>query len=156
MKATARLSPSKSKFSAILLETLTAIFIILWIYTGITKLIDFRSATWQMMTNPIFRDIPWAGVWVGPSLELVAALLLVIKSTRTIGFYLSFALMLFFTFYVGYLMIFLPNLPCTCGGIISSLTWGQHLAMNIVLTILAFIGVLFQRRRNRFSTKVNA
>lgn len=155
MKATARLNPSKSKIPGVLLETLTAIFIILWIYTGITKLIDFRSTTWQMVVNPIFRNIPWAAVWVGPALELIAAILLVIKRTRTLGFYLSFVLMLFFTFYVGYLMFFLPNLPCTCGGVISSLTWGQHLAMNIVLTILAFLGIRIQRKRNKLFTKEN-
>ncbi len=138
---------SNSKYVFIYLEAVTAIFIILWIYTGISKLIDWRSVSLQMMTNPIFKGMPKLATFGGPVLELCLAILLVFKRTRLLGFYLSFVLMSFFTFYVSYLMIYLPTLPCSCGGVISSLNWTQHLVMNILLTIISVSAIILYRKR---------
>lgn len=152
MKAIIRAnSISKGRFSGMLLEFITAVLIVLWIYVGITKLIDHRSVVWQMSTNPVFKSIPILAAFGGPILELIIALLLVIKKTRLIGLYASFILMFFFTVYVTYLMLYLPNLPCSCGGIISELNWQQHLILNILLTILSLVAIILLRKKRRSS-----
>lgn len=130
-------------------ELITAIFIILWLYVGITKLIDYRSFEIQMSISPIFHKSAKLVTFGVPLLEILVGFSLIAKKTRIIGYYLSFVLMIIFTIYVAYLMIFIPNLPCSCGGIISSLGWTQHLILNITLTILALIYIITFHRRQR-------
>jgi uncharacterized membrane protein YjjP (DUF1212 family) len=42
-------------------------------------------------------------------------------------------------------MIFNKELPCSCGGIISLLSWGGHLVFNSVFILLAFAGVMLEK-----------
>jgi hypothetical protein len=40
------------------------------------------------------------------------------------------------------------NLPCSCGGIISKLSWKQHIIFNLFFIVLSVIGIRFQKRMN--------
>jgi putative oxidoreductase len=149
MKLALKLSQISSfKYSNAIKEGLTAIFIILWLYVGITKLIDFRSMYLQMNLSPFafFRNFD-NEIAVGiPSIEILIGIILILKKTRLVGFYASFVLMIIFTAYVVFLMIKMPKLPCTCGGIISQLNWTQHLILNIALTFVALFGIALHRK----------
>jgi len=35
------------------------------------------------------------------------------------------------------------RIPCSCGGIIAKLSWGQHLVFNLIFLGLALIGFMF-------------
>jgi hypothetical protein len=67
--------------------------------------------------------------------------------TRKLGLYISLGLMMAFTGYISYMMIFIPDLPCSCGGVISKMTWGQHLIFNVFFMLLALTGILLNRKR---------
>lgn len=146
------LSPSFSKTNRarrIVVEVIVAILLVIWLNTGISKLIDYPSFRMQMNLSPLFRNYANFVAFMGPFLEIVLAALLILKRTRLLGLIGSFLLMLFFTGYVIYLMKVLPTLPCNCGGIATFLNWPQHLILNIVLTILAFVGIILLRKSNR-------
>jgi hypothetical protein len=83
---------------------------------------------------------------VVPALELLVACLLVVPGTRKWGLYGSFALMAGFTLYVGYLLAFADDLPCSCGGVIQQMTWGQHLLFNIFFTVIAWTGIRLYKK----------
>lgn len=143
-------------FKQISIEVIVAILLIIWIYTGISKLADIFSFRIQLLNSPIFKDHAKLVSIVGPTLELVVAALLIIRKTRLLGMYASMLLMLFFSYYVYYLMVNLPTLPCSCGGIIAALSWPQHLAFNIVLFVLSLIGIILlstNKRNKKFSNK---
>ncbi|MFI8378863.1 MauE/DoxX family redox-associated membrane protein [Leeuwenhoekiella sp. NPDC079379] len=74
------------------------------------------------------------------SLKYSLAALLLVSKTRRLGLLGSAVLMSVFTVYIAGMMLFIPELPCSCGGIINDLTWSQHLLFNLVFTALAIYG----------------
>ena len=87
--------------------------------------------------------------WAIPVSELCITLLLLLHSMRLLAFALSLGLMLVFTYYVVYVLSYAQQLPCSCGGVIQSFTWQQHLVFNICLLLLAAAAVVFQFRVNK-------
>ncbi|MBO9154838.1 MauE/DoxX family redox-associated membrane protein [Chitinophaga sp. GCM10012297] len=127
-------------------EAIVAILLIVWLHTSVSKLMDFGGLQIQMRQSPVFYKNANLAAIVGPSLEILLSILLIIKRTRVVGLFGSFLLMVFFTWYVAYLMVTMPHLPCSCGGIVGWLNWSQHLALNIFLTIISLIGFFLQRK----------
>lgn len=141
------------KFNKILIEVIVAVLLIVFLHTAISKLLAFSSFRIQMFQSPVFQKIPLLAAITGPSLEITAAALLIFRRTRMPGFILSFCLMAFFTWYVWYLMTTMPHLPCSCGGVVSWLNWPQHLALNIILTVLSLVGIFLLKYQNRPSAR---
>lgn len=139
----------KVDWRMVLIEFFVSVLILVYIYTAISKLIDFRSFSVQLSQNPIFKDNFQFYAFAGPILELMIAFALVFKKSRGIGLMVSTLLMAFFTWYVIYLMKTLPELPCSCGGIVGWLSWNQHLALNISLTIFSALGYIMWRARKK-------
>lgn len=137
------------KWRAITIEIFVAIIIIVLLYTGISKLIDRLSFHVNLEMNPLFHNYALFVSYAAPILEIVLAVSLIFTKTRKAGLLASAFLMSFFTGYVIYLMVSLPNLPCSCGGIVGWLNWTQHLILNIFLTIISFAGFLLLRKQQR-------
>ncbi|WP_346319448.1 MauE/DoxX family redox-associated membrane protein [Chitinophaga sp. YIM B06452] len=139
--------PRKSKWKNIFIEAVNAILIITWLHTGISKLITHVAFYIQMQQSPLFYKNALVVSYAAPILEIIIAALLIVKKTRFIGFLSSFILMAFFTFYVVYLMVNVPSLPCSCGGVVSWMNWPQHLVFNILLTGLSFVASILYRKK---------
>jgi hypothetical protein len=60
--------------------------------------------------------------------------------------------MIAFTLYIGAIMTFNKELPCSCGGIISLLSWKEHLVFNSVFILLAFAGVMLEKLQRSLKT----
>jgi hypothetical protein len=127
-----------------ILDIISALFIILFIYTGLNKLLDYDTFKFQMGRSPYLQNISSLVAATLPTGELLVALALVMKRTRLAGLYASFFLMSLFTGYVAIMLNFSYYLPCSCGGILQALSWHQHLVFNSLFTILAVVGVLLQ------------
>ena len=82
-------------------------------------------------------------VWAVPAIELVAAVLLLARRMRRIGFYISLALMVLFTVYLALMLGSGEHLPCSCGGVIAWMTWRQHLVFNLFFIGIATIGLVY-------------
>jgi hypothetical protein len=93
-----------------------------------------------------------------PLLELIIAVFLVIPKLRKLGLHASLYLMAFFTMYVGYMLAVYPKskLPCSCGGIIKTMNWHQHLVFNSCFTLIAFTGLwIYQKMQNKSDNDLN-
>ena len=137
-----------NKPAATISEMLSALLILVWVYAAISKLTAFDKFNRTLKSSPLiahFSTLTAIGI---PILELVAAAFLFMPRFRLWGFATSFMLMLLFTGYLGYMITFVPHLPCSCGGILESMTWKQHFVFNIVLTILSAMGLLYQKSKN--------
>ena len=136
-----------------LFDWVTAVFIILFTFTAVNKLFDsstFRIALVQSPLLVYYAD--FVGIAV-PVTELVIVAMLIISATRKIGIWSSLFLIIIFTFYISYLLLFVRDMPCNCGGILKSLSWKSQLAVNLLL--IAITGyALFDLRRNKLSIKV--
>lgn len=140
----------KTVKNTIFTDIISALFILLFVYTATTKLIEHESFKAVLSQSPLIGIRASALSWVLPILELFTAMLLFIPSFRKWGFISSLLLMLLFTIYITYMISFAINIPCSCGGVISLMTWSQHLIFNIFFTALAAIALRLTLRNKLF------
>jgi hypothetical protein len=136
----------KIKISSTISETVTVIFIILFLYTGIDKIMDHLVFKEQIAESPILAPVASFAVILLPFFELTTVLLLVVPRFRLKGLYVALCLMLLFTGYIGAILCFDKHLPCSCGGLISQLSWKQHLLFNSICIALNLVGIYAEKR----------
>jgi len=121
----------------LLYEIPAAILMFLYLYASFSKYFDLQEFRHAMRMQPFPPFLRTAMFWGLPPVEIVTSVLLVISRTRKFAYSLSMGLLIAFTLYIGIILLdFFPHVPCTCGGLISKLTWKQHLIFNII-----FIGI---------------
>lgn len=126
---------------AILIEIISILFVILFVYTGVSKLLNFNLFSSQISMSPILAPVSKLIGWFIPLVELVASGLLLVPAWRLKGLYASLVLMLSFTIYIILILKFNDHLPCSCGGIIEDLSWNEHLLFNSIFILLAVLGI---------------
>lgn len=129
-------------------EIISFLFIILFLYTGASKIIDYDVAKEQIALSPLLAPIAGFVVIFIPTLEALTSILLFFPKTRLYGLRSAFFLMLAFTGYVIYLLNYNDHLPCTCGGVLEQLSWPQHLILNGGLIVLSLWALFLLRRSN--------
>lgn len=129
-------------------ELITALLVILFTYTAISKILEADTFAKQMLNQPLPGWFSKTLVWIVPASELIASLLLLIKPLRYYGLIFSFLLLLAFTIYVALILSHSFNyVPCSCGGVLQTMSWQVHLIFNIGFTLLAVTGVLVERKK---------
>lgn len=140
-----------NKWTLFILEGLVrAVFILLYSYTAVMKIADFKVYRIKMFRQ-VFPD--WVSeimVYALPAAELGMVVWLIAPyfSERKLvrfGFKANIVLMASFTVYAwlakekvfGYI-------PCACGGIFEKMEWSEHYVVNLRLTILAVVGACLQ------------
>jgi hypothetical protein len=137
---------SKHNYS-LLTEIISIALIVLFAYTAVSKLADFASFQDQMKAQPLPVWLTSLVVWTLPAMELITGILLILSHTRLTGLYISLVLMLMFSAYVALALAgALGSIPCACGGIIESLGWKSHLAINLVFTGLSLTGIILYHK----------
>ena len=127
-----------------IIEIISALLLFLFIYAALSKLLDFGKFKYQLSQSPFITNISRWVVWVIPLGEIFISILLIIKRTRLAGLYISFFLMLLFTGYIFIMLRYSSYLPCSCGGVLSEMSWKQHFVFNLAFTGLALLGVMIQ------------
>ncbi|MCK0191909.1 MauE/DoxX family redox-associated membrane protein [Arenibacter sp. F20364] len=146
------------KHREIIVEVTSLLFIILFAYAGLTKLLEGHLFYDNIRNSPVLGGKAMASLasWTIPLSELAVALLLLWKKTRLMGLYGAMGLMLLFTGYTLAIVFFAPYKPCSCGGIISLLSWEQHLVFNLVLFLLAMMAIfLSPKHKNNTWNKIH-
>jgi hypothetical protein len=139
------------------------LFIALFTYTGASKLLDIGTFQFAMWKSDLLENYFKVLSYTVPIAELTTSFLLLFPyltigklkiPARLIGLYASLFLMLIFTGYIGYSLVFLKNLSCTCGGIISAMSWKQHLIFNVLFSCLALRAILLHRNAPENNTRL--
>lgn len=136
----------------ILVEIVALLFTILFLYTGISKIIDYSIFKIQLADSPLFKNIANEIAIILPISEFVVCILLLRPLWRLKGLYASLILMLVFSGYIIYILTVNQNLPCSCGGIIELLSWKGHLIFNGIMIILALISIILSKRNNEIKS----
>jgi len=137
-----------SNLNTWLIEIISALFILLFVYTGISKLNERYIFSLVLSQSPLIGANANLLSWLLPVAELSTALLLLILPTRKWGLIISLLLMCIFTGYIAYMLLLNSGLPCSCGGVFKQMTWTQHLVFNIILTGLNVAGLWsFQKNK---------
>lgn len=133
----------------VVLESISALLIMLFMYASVSKFLDFRTFMMQMNNQPFPHALTPFIVWIVPISEILISVAVIFERTRLLGFYASLILMSLFTIYTGVvLMHFFSYIPCSCGGVISKLTWRQHLVFNLFFVLVSAVGIYVQRRKS--------
>lgn len=130
----------------VFLEIIIVLYVILFLYTGISKLIDYPVFKEQIATSPLLVPVSKIIAISLPWIEFLVVMLLIIPRWRLKGLYSAFLLMSLFTIYIIGILLFNKELPCSCGGVISELSWGQHIVFNAAFIMLAAIGARIERQ----------
>jgi hypothetical protein len=101
----------------------------------------------QIAKSPLITGHESWIAWSVPTVEIVVAFLLFVPRVQLFALYGAFSIMFIFSIYIAFMLLFTPDLPCSCGGILNSMGWSEHLIFNIAFTLLAVLGiVLFNKQ----------
>ncbi len=140
---------------SLIYEIITALLIILFIYSGFSKIFAYSDFKRAMLNQPFPFWFAEVLIWFLPTAELIIAFALMASKTRPYGEYAFLILMTFFSLYIAAILVHLfPKVPCTCGDLISSLSWQQHLFFNLFFLLLCFYAI--KLRTNKSKTLVRS
>lgn len=124
------------------LFTVSYLYILLFVYAAVSKLIDFENFQAQIGQSPLLSVLA-AYVSVGVIiLEISIAIMLAVPYLRIAGLYMAFTLMVIFTVYIYLILNYSSFVPCSCGGILENMGWKEHLIFNIAFAVLAAGAIL--------------
>jgi len=132
----------------LVIEIVCFMFSLLFLYTGISKMIDHDAFTQQIRNSPLLNTLGIADYWIRQMvwllsiIEIVIALLLLTNVKRHLALYAGTGMMIIFTFYIGYILTIAPFIPCSCGGVLESLSWSQHLYFNLSFIAIGIVGII--------------
>lgn len=132
------------KIKSLIVDIACFLFIVLFVYTAISKLIDTQKFAVTMGQSPLITDYAGFLAYAVPITELIIAVMLAIPLLRLVGLYASFTIMVMFTAYVFAVLQMDSGIPCSCGGIIEVMGWDEHLIFNSLFALLGLLGILFQ------------
>jgi uncharacterized membrane protein len=151
MKNILRTSSKKS-----IVETITALIVFLFMYTALSKFIDHAIFVEVLGKSPLlgyFKNVVSIAI---PIIEIILVVLLTMPPTRLKGLWGSLALLSAFTLYLIYMVVFTPKLPCSCGGVLSQMTWVQHIFFNLAFIGMAFLAIRLSKKMKKEIENANS
>ncbi len=109
-----------------------------FIYAAVTKIIapfEFQVKLLKSSYLPV-AAVPVIS-WILPLGEGTAVALMLFKESARLGWMLIYTLMIFFNGHLLILHEIAPAAPCSCGGLLESISLTEHLIMNLLITIFA-------------------
>lgn len=131
----------------IVIETISFLLILLFTYTALSKLSNYRFFRSQLSLYPVLNHFTGFVPWSLPVVELAIVVLLLLPAKRLYGLYASIFLLILFTLYLAIMLLSQSNLPCSCGGVIEKLSWSEHIVFNAVFIVLGLLSVGLERQK---------
>lgn len=124
------------------LTTIISLFLAsLLIYASGIKLWAYIRSKIGFDFFPFIGDYHKTLFWGLIVVQLLIAGLLIFRRTRLLGLYVNFFLLGSLSTYLYLMLHYADHIPCTCIGVIYSLSWQGHLWFTIAFTILSGAGV---------------
>lgn len=124
------------------LEMVCFLYIILFTYAAISKLIDFENFQTQLSQSPLLSAYAASISFLVIIAELELVLALSLRVSRIKALYLSVGLMTVFTTYIILILNFSSFIPCSCGGILEKLGWTEHMIFNLFFIFIGSCNLL--------------
>ncbi|MCF6142402.1 hypothetical protein L1S34_13985 [Flavobacterium sp. K77] len=138
------------KLQKVFLEIVCFLYIVLFTYASISKLIDFENFQTQLGQSPLLSAYSTSISFLVIFVELGLVFALSVRVYRIMALCLSVGLMAIFTTYIILILNFSSFIPCSCGGILEKLGWTEHLIFNLFFIVIGSCGVLlhqFEKKR---------
>jgi len=138
-----------------LITLFSLLLTILFVYTAVSKLIHLDLFQWRLELMPYISPYASSISWAVPFLELVIAGLLWFTRYRTLALYASLVLLGSFTIYILIVLKYSESIPCSCGGVISTLGWKDHILFNVTFMFMALLGIICSNKQNIMQSHQN-
>lgn len=113
----------------------------LFLYAALSKLHDYPAFKVQLGKSPFITGLAALLAWMLPTVEIIVSIALMITPVRPAALYASLFLLTLFTSYLAAMLMFSYYIPCSCGGVLSGLTWKEHIVFNGVFMVINLIAV---------------
>ncbi|MEJ2003781.1 MAG: hypothetical protein P8X57_02195 [Cyclobacteriaceae bacterium] len=116
------------------------LFIAVFTYAAMTKVIapvDFGVKLLKAHYIPTFL-IPAVTALI-PLSEIAAVVFIMFGKFTRLGWEIIYILMICFDVHLAILHLVAPAAPCSCGGLLESISFGQHMIFNALLTLIAAV-----------------
>lgn len=125
----------------------SAALVLLYVYAAASKLSDTAALRRELHRQPFPSGVADLLFYLLPAAELAAAAMLLSGRAFLTGLKASVVMLVLFTGYILLAVLgYWQNIPCSCGGIISHLTWAQHLVFNCICLALNFIALYIHHK----------
>jgi hypothetical protein len=131
-------------FKSAFIESVVLLYVLLFVYAAVSKLLDFERFQVQLAQSPILSAYAYWISYLVIGIELFVSILLLFARTRIIGLFAALTLMTMFTVYIFIVLHYSSFIPCSCGGILEKMTWKTHLVFNMVFILLAAAAIMLQ------------
>ncbi|WP_108246702.1 MauE/DoxX family redox-associated membrane protein [Muricauda brasiliensis] len=138
-----------------LINLFSLLLTFLFVYTAVSKLIYLDTFQTRLERMPYISGYAYLISWIVPFLELVIAGLLWFQKYRRVAFYGSLILLGVFTIYILIVLKFSDSIPCTCGGIISTLGWRDHILFNTAFMLMSLLGIIWSNKHYNIQSHQN-
>jgi hypothetical protein len=135
-----------AKNREIIMDIAVYLFILLFMYTAASKLLTIKSFASTLAKSPLIGSLNLVVAWSIPIIEIIISIVLIFPSVRKTGMRAALILMTVFTLYLIYMVFSGSELPCHCGGVISAMSWQQHIWFNLSFIALAATGLAIQKK----------
>jgi len=129
------------------LELTRFLLIVIWLYTAISKIIDFQRFTHDMRNQEIYPLLATILIYFLPVAETLTAILLMFDKTSKKGLVYSFCLLTLFTSYISLVILnVFKKQPCPCGGILQNVSWESHIVFNLFLLTITTVSIIILKK----------
>jgi len=116
-------------------------------YAAISKWMAYDKFKAEMLLQPIPHSLSSALPYLLPPFEIILTLTL-FSPFQKLGLWLSTLTMAVFTIYIiSGLLGMLGTVPCSCGGILATLSLKIHLWFNMLFLALSVFGIFTMQRK---------
>lgn len=123
------------------------LLIFLFLYTATAKIFDHKDFEGMLAKSFLIGRASHLISIVIPVLEIIVSIIILIPKTKTrlYGLWSSIVLLGGITTYLILMLLFAPVRSCNCGGVISSLSWQQHIVFNFFFLVINALGIFLTR-----------
>lgn len=132
----------KNKIQNTIVLVVSYLYIFLFVYAAMSKLLDFENFQVQLGQSPLFSGYAPVIALLVPLFEFLIVGLLIIPLLRFKGMLLAYIMMTMFTVYIYLILNYSSFIPCSCGGILEKMNWTEHLWFNVIFMLLGILGLL--------------
>lgn len=129
------------------IEIIASLLILLFAYSGISRLPGYRSFADTISESPLIHNGAGTIGLLLPATELIVVLLLFFERTRKAGLYASLLLLVVFTLYLLYMVLYAADEPCSCGSVLRLMNWKQLLWFNLFFIAMNLLGLFVMSRK---------
>lgn len=136
----------KTSYSNTFILIVSYLFIMLFTYALVSKVLDFQNFQIQLGQSPLLSAFAGTVAYGVIAVEMILVVMMMFKRSLLIALYGSLFLMTMFTVYICIILNFSSFIPCSCGGILEKMSWTQHLIFNCFFILLSLIAIVIKSK----------